>query len=289
MRLVNILLLFSIIPIIILPPALSVTFTTVTNLTTVTNIFTTNTYTTNTLGVTKVPLTEVLRGAALLGAGNRQGQIGVQCTLIYNVTIPSGVTEVTGTIGPASGSDGNSPISSTFTPRSVPFNFYIMNNEQYVFFLNYIANQQDCSSPAPFGIVHEQVTTIYTLDWKSPTPGPHYLIFQKYQDRLPYGVYEYTTTSNGNAIATSVTVLFNRITIPFVIQLNFNPATSTMYTVIPTPLTLTTTRTQTSIQVTQAVNAMEPFNSPTLIAIIIALPVALVTLFLLRRRATNAK
>jgi hypothetical protein len=214
----------------------------------------------------------------------------MQCTLIYNVTIPTGIAEVTGTIGPASGSDGNSPTGPTFTPRSVPFNFYIMNSEQYTHFINYIANQQDCSSPVPFGIVHEQVTNTYTLDWKSPTPGSHFLIFQKYQDRLPYGVYDYTTTSNGNTIATLATVYFNRITIPFVIQLSFkNPATSTMYTVILSSVTLTTTRTQTSVQVTQASNAMEPFNSPTLIMIIIAVIVALAGLFLARRRSTTVK
>lgn len=197
---------------------------------------------------------------------------------------------MTGTIGPASGNDGNNPTDPKVTQRNVPFNFYIMNNEQYSYFVNYIASQQDCSSPVPFGIVHEQVTSTYTLDWTSPTAGPHYLIFQKHQDRLPYGVYEYTTASNGNTITTLGSVLFSRLTIPFVIQISFkNAATSTMYTLIPNPLTLTTTRTQISIQVYQAPNATEPFNSPTLIAIIVAIPVALATLLSLRRRANTTK
>lgn len=274
------------IPSIILFPVFSQTLTTITNSTTLTALATGNSNATNTLGLTTLSLIQVLRGTAIIGVPVRQGYtVSTQCIVTYNVTLHAGIAELTGIIGPAIGSDANNQIGSTFTQRNVPFNFYIMNDEQYADFAKYMSNH-DCSTAVTFGIVHELVTTTYSLEWKNPTSGLYYLIFQNYQNPLPAGVYDYTTTLNGRAYTTSETAFFNRVTIPFIIQVSFkNAVTSTMYTVVPSPVTFTSTQTQISLQVTQASTAGGFYDLPILIVMIVVLVVIVVIGILLLKRS----
>src|SRR5208337_1009584 len=173
MRSVTILLLFATISTVLsFSPVMSQTFTTVTNVSTVTNIVSTNVYSTNTVEATTVTVEHTSGFYSIATVPYFD-----TCDYVpYRVTIDPGTTEVFGTIGPASGY-----VFPANSPSTVRFYFAIVTKEQYD-----IATVSHGCGRFPFGIVHEVVTLSYSLDWKNPTPGLYYFIFQGLDDHISW-------------------------------------------------------------------------------------------------------
>lgn len=277
-------------------PVMSQTFTTVTNVSTGTNILSTNFFSTNLVGVTTISLTRSILGTASMGhtfpyklpgecSGARAAYCLLVCFAIYNITIGAGVSEVSGIVGPATGSDAYAPNGPTFNPQNVPFNFYVLNKEQ---FNNFVLNdksygQYDCGLLFTFGIVHEHVSTNYSLDWKNPMPGSYYLIFQRSQWLA--GSYQYTTTADGHTSSMMNSVYFNSVTIPFSIFVGYSSGiTSTIYTTTANLVMLTTTQIVTSSQVTTVSSVMNLFTPPLIVGATFVIIATAGALFYLKRK-----
>jgi len=176
------------------------------------------------------------------------------------VTIDPGTTEVFGTIGPASGY-----VFPANSPSTVRFYFAIVTKEQYD-----IATVSHGCGRFPFGIVHEVVTLSYSLDWKNPTPGLYYFIFQGLDDHISWN---YPQFHSG-------------VTIPIIISLS-NLTTSTMYTVIANSVTLTATQTVTSERVTTVSGVLDLLTSPLVVGVTVIVA-TVVALFYSKTRKSDA-
>jgi hypothetical protein len=154
---------------------------------------------------------------------------------------------------------GTTEVLGTIGPPSYEVNFYIMNPKQY----------QDFTSGTICGtysggtmMTREHLTSAYWLEWKNPSPGQYSFIFWE-----PSGS------------------MFT-ITVPVVIWAIINKSSvSTSYTVFTNPVTLTATRTLTSVQVKPISNEIESISSPMLIGpVIIVLTAVVIGLFYFRSR-----
>lgn len=153
---------------------------------------------------------------------------------------------------------GTTGVLGTIGPPSYEVNFYILNQKQYQDF----ASGTICGSYSGGTMMTRQhLTSAYWLEWKNPLPGQYAFIFWE---------------SSGSVFT---------VTIPVVIWAIINKSiVSTSYMVIELqPVTLTATRTLTSIQIKPISSGVESISSLMLIgAAVIVLVV--VGLFCFRSR-----
>jgi hypothetical protein len=129
---------------------------------------------------------------------------------------------------------GTSEITGTIGPDNTRIGFYIMTQQQYNDFKNSVAG--DCAGPWNGDVVVESLTSAYALNWTNPPPGSYYVVFFNYGSSFP-------------------------ITTPFfLVATSAQEQTSTIYSVAAAGVTVPTTETMTSLQVSQ-IAASSPLTS----------------------------
>lgn|GEM_PF-4483345 len=130
---------------------------------------------------------------------------------------------------------GTSEITGTIGPSSASESFYILNQQQYNDFQT--ANSE-CGGYQGGEVQVGSLTSAYSLDWVNPPPGTYYVMFY-----APPG-------SSSSPFATPFTL----------VAISTQEQTSTIYSVATTPVTVPTTQTMTSLEVSQ-IAASSPLSS----------------------------
>jgi hypothetical protein len=110
-----------------------------------------------------------------------------------------------------------------------------MNQQQFTTFKSTVS--VDCSGPFDGEVAVETVTSAYSLDWRNPPAGSYYVLF-----------------FNSGGSSFSITTPF------FLVATSTQQQTSTIYSVAAAEVTVPTTETITSLQVSQ-IAASNPLTS----------------------------
>jgi len=203
-----------------IPSVASQTATTITSILTETGLLTSTSYSTGVVGTTT--LTASMTSSIFSTTNSLKVYGGSWCSWNYwNFTVNPGTDQITGRIGASSATEM----------------FYIVTPQQYSDFESY-QYSSSCGTYEGGEIEVTSLTSAYSLNWMNPPPGTYYALFYK-----PVG-------ASALPIQTPFTL----------VAISTEEMTSMIYAVATSQVTLPSTKTVTSLQVSELATGTNPLT-----------------------------